>query len=158
MPKAAFSTAIDDRYFEDYLPGSIYEFGPIKVEKAELIAFAERFDPQRIHTDPVAAAAGPFKGLISSGWYTVALLMRLTVDNFLSSVAGIASPGIDELRWIVPVRPSDELTLRIAITEATPSRSKPDRGMVRCFIEGLNQDGVVVCSFKSMNLLFKRPA
>ena len=85
-------------------------------------------------------------------------MMRLVVDNYLSSVASIASPGIDELRWIAPVRPGDELRIRISIVETRLSRSKPDRGLVTSQIEAVNQRDETVCSFRAMNLLFVRPA
>lgn len=156
-PLSAMSTLRDDRYFEDYPVGAVYEFGPIEVEEAEVIAFASRFDPQAMHIDPAAAAAGPFKGLIASGWHTLSLMMRLMVDNYLSTVAGLASPGVDEVRWVRPVRPGDRLTLRTTILEARPSRSKPDRGVIFGLMEGVNQNGEVVASYRGMNLILKRP-
>jgi len=156
MTSSTFSVPIDDRYFEDYVEGSVFEFGPIAMEEAEIISFAESFDPQTMHTDPEKAAQGPFHGLIASGWHTIALMMRLFVDHYLSAVASRASPGVDEVRWYRPVRPGDRLQLRISILEARPSRSKPDRGMVVSWLEGINQEGEVVTSLKAMNLLAKR--
>jgi acyl dehydratase len=158
MNVSGFSVPIDDRYFEDYREGSVFTFGPIEVEESEVISFAERFDPQTIHTDPAKAAAGPFGGLIASGWHTASLMMRLFVDNYLSAVASLASPGVDELRWLRPVRPGDQLRLRVSVLETKPSRSKPDRGMVVSLLEALNQSGEVVFSLKAMNLLAKRRA
>jgi acyl dehydratase len=156
MTSSTFSVPIDDRYFEDYVEGSVFEFGPIAMEEAEIISFAESFDPQTMHTDPEKAAQGPFHGLIASGWHTIALMMRLFVDHYLSAVASRASPGVDEVRWYRPVRPGDRLRLRISILEAKPSRTKPDRGMVVSLLEGINQEGEVVTSLKAMNLLAKR--
>ncbi len=156
MTSSTFSVPIDDRYFEDYVEGSVFEFGPIAMEEAEIISFAESFDPQTMHTDPEKAAQGPFHGLIASGWHTIALMMRLFVDHYLSAVASRASPGVDEVRWYRPVRPGDRLQLRISILEAKPSRSKPDRGMVVSLLEGINQEGEVVTRLKAMNLLAKR--
>jgi acyl dehydratase len=158
MNVSGFSVPIDDRYFEDYREGSVFIFGPIEVEESEVISFAKCFDPQTIHTDPAKAAEGPFGGLIASGWHTASLMMRLFVDNYLSAVASLASPGVDELRWLRPVRPGDQLRLRVSVLETRPSRSKPDRGMVVSFLEALNQPGEVVCSIKAMNLLAKRSA
>jgi acyl dehydratase len=146
-----FTVPSNQRYFEDYVQGEVFEFGPIAVDEAEIIAFAQRFDPQTMHTSPKEAAQGPFKGLIASGWHTIGLMMRLFVDHYLSSVASLASPG-----WPRPVRPGDQLRVRISILEARPSRSKPDRGMIRSLIEGLNQNGEVVASFSAMNLLLRR--
>jgi acyl dehydratase len=158
MNVSGFSVPIDDRYFEDYREGSVFTFGPIEVEESEVISFAERFDPQTIHTDPAKAAEGPFGGLIASGWHTAGLMMRLFVDNYLSAVASLASPGVDELRWLRPVRPGDQLRLRVSVLETKPSRSRPDRGMVVSLLQALNQSGEVVFSLKAMNLLAKRKA
>ena len=148
-----FAVPIDQRYFEDYVPGSVYEYGSITLSEQEVIEFARRFDPQFIHTDPRAAADGPFGGLIASGWHTAAVMMRLFVDHYLSHVASMASPGIDELRWSRPVRPGDTLSIRVSVMEANRSRSKPDRGMVRSLIEALNQDREIVMSQQAMNIL-----
>lgn len=156
MTLSTFSAPIDDRYFEDYVEGSIFEYGPIAVEEAEIICFAKRYDPQTMHIDPEKAARGPFHGLIASGWHTTGLMMRLFVEHFLSAVASLASPGVDEVRWYRPVRPADQLKLRISILEVKPSRTKPDRGMVVSLLEGVNQNGEVVSSLKAMNLLAKR--
>ncbi|KAF0808446.1 dehydratase [Alcanivorax xiamenensis] len=153
-----FSKPQDDRYFEDYLVGTTYDLGSIDVEEEEVLSFARRFDPQKMHTDPEAAAAGPFQGLIASGWHTLSLMMRLMVDNYVSTVAGLASPGVDEVRWHKPVRPGDRLSMRATVLEARPSRSKPDRGLIYSLMEGVNQHGEVVASFKGMGLILKRPA
>jgi acyl dehydratase len=156
MSLSEFSAPIGQRYFEDYITGSVFEYGPISVDEAEIIAFAKRFDPQTMHIDPQAALHGRFKGLIASGWHTIGLLMRLFVDNYLSAVASLASPGVDEVRWLKPVRPGDELRLRVSVLETKPSRSKPDRGMVHSLVEGLNQNGEIVASFKAMNIVGSR--
>ena len=144
---------VGDRYFEDYVPGAVYEFGSIDVSEAEIIKFAHRFDPQDMHLDPDAAARGPFGGLIASGWHTAAMMMRLLVDDFLPGRASLASPGIDELRWLRPVRPGDVLRVRVSVLEATRSRSRRDRGMVRTLVEVLNQNSEVVMSLKPMNII-----
>ena len=153
---AQFSTPIDDRWFEDYVAGRSYEFGPIEVREDEVIDFALKFDPQTMHVDPVAAKGGAFGGLIASGWHTAGMMMRLAVDHYLSSVASIASPGVDELRWKAPVRPGDSLRLRVSVLETRPSATKPDRGLVVSLLEGVNQRGETVCSLRAMNLFFTR--
>lgn len=150
---ADFTTPVGDRYFEDYVPGSVFEYGSISVDEAEVIEFAKRFDPQYLHVDPSAAASGPFGGLIASGWHTAALVMRVCVEHYLSRVASLASPGVDELRWLKPVRPGDELKVRLTVLEAKRSSSKPDRGIVRTLIEVLNGEGDIVMSLKPMNIL-----
>jgi acyl dehydratase len=145
-----------DRYFEDYEPGSTQEFGSIKVTEPEILEFATRYDPQPFHVDPVAAAKSHFGGLIASGWHTASLMMRLLADNYLSPVSSLGSPGIDELRWPQPVRPGDELRLRVHVLEARPSKSKPDRGLVRTRVELLNQDDEVVFSALAVNFVLRR--
>ncbi len=153
MKPGAFTTPIDQRFFEDYIPGAVYEFGSISVEEAEIISFARRFDPQPFHTDPEAAAKSMYGGLIASGWHTASLMMRLFVDHYLSHVASLGSPGVDELRWLYPVIPGDTLSIRVTVTETRRSRSKPDRGVLHSFCESLNQHGQVVMTMKAINLL-----
>ena len=153
MNKADFDRVAEDRYFEDYLSGRVFEYGDIHVDTAGIIEFGRRFDPQDMHIDPKAAAGGPFGGLIASGWHTAAMMMRLLVEEFLPKAASLGSPGIDELRWSRPVRPGDVLRLRVTILETTRSRSKPDRGIVRTLVEVLNQHGAVVMSMKPMNII-----
>jgi acyl dehydratase len=151
-----FAAPIDDRYFEDYTPGAVYEYGYITVSEADILGFARAFDPQPIHTDLEFAAAGPFGGLIASGWHTAGIMMRLFADHCLSRVASLASPGIDELRWPAPVRPGDSLRLRATLVEARRSRSKPDRGLVRTQAELINQNDQVVLTLTAMNIIRAR--
>ena len=146
----AFSTLPTERCFEDFTVGATYVCGSTRVTEDEIIRFAEAYDPQAMHVDRVLAAEGPFGGVIASGWHTVALIMRLVVDNFLPH-NGLPSPGIDELRWILPVRPGDTLTLRATVTEARRSRSKPDRGLIHSFLEVLNQNNEVVMTMRPVN-------
>ena len=145
------------RYFEDYRPGLVVTGGPVTVSEAEILDFARRYDPQPMHTDLAAAKAGQFGGLIASGWHTAALTMRLVATEFLSPESGLASPGIDELRWLKPVRPGDALSLRATVTEARPSRSKPDQGVVRSLVEIVNQHGEVVMSLRPISIIRRRP-
>ena len=158
MSLSTFAAPVGERYFEHYVPGAVHEFGAIDVDETEVIDFARRFDPQAMHLDPEAAKRGHFGGLIASGWHTLGLMMRVYVEHYLSHVASIASPGIDELRWLLPVRPGDRLHLRVTILAADRSRSKPDRGMVRSRIEVVNQRGEVVMHLTAMNLLLCKPA
>lgn len=144
-----FTTSKEDRYFEDYVPGSVHEFGSITVEEAEMINFARSFDPQVFHIDPEAAQQSIFGGLVASGWHTASLTMRLLVDHYISHVASLGSPGVEELRWLKPVRPGDTLSVRIILLEAQRSRSKPDQGFIRGSTEVLNQHGEVVMTMKS---------
>jgi acyl dehydratase len=146
------------RYFEDYPPTTVIEGGAVAVTESDIVEFARRYDPQTMHTDPEAAAHGHFGGLIASGWHTAALMMRLFAAHFLSPASSLASPGIDELRWLKPVRPGDVLSLRVTVTEARRSRSKPDQGIVRSLVEVLNQNGEVVMSLKPISLIRCRPS
>lgn len=150
---ADFAAPVSDRYFEDYLQGKTFEYGAITLTADDIIEFARRFDPQPIHIDPEAAERGPFKGLIASGWHTASLTMRLLVDHFISHVASMASPGVDEIRWLIPVRPGDTLSIRVTILEAKRSRSKPDRGVVHSFVEVMNQNRDIVMTFKPMSIV-----
>lgn len=149
---------IDDRWFEDYVPGSVFEFGYASLGETEIVAFARDYDPQQIHTDPAWSATGPFHGLIASGVQTIAVCMRLYVDHYISRVAGLASPGLDEIRWPRPVRPGDRLRIRVTVAEARVSRTKPDRGLVHSSVQALNQDDAVVLSFTAMNFFARRPS
>lgn len=146
-----------ERYFEDYVVGTSTEHGSVLVEEAEVVEFGRRFDPQPFHVDRDAAAAGPFGGLIASGWHTCALMMRLLAQQYLSPVSSLGSPGIDELRWLLPVRPGDHVALRTTVEDARLSRSKPDRGLVRTRVELLNRAGDVVLRLSAMNLVRTRP-
>jgi acyl dehydratase len=152
-----FAAPVDDRWFDDYAPGARYSYGYIDVDEEEIVRFAEEFDPQPIHVDRGFADAGPFGGIIGSGWHSAGLAMRLLAEHYLSRVASLASPGVDELRWRVPLRPGDRVHLRATVVEARPSRSKPDRGLVVTDVELVNQDGGVPISFRAMNLLAIRP-
>src|SRR3954454_13892538 len=146
-----------ERYFADYVPGATSEHGPIRVQEAEVVEFARRFDPQPFHVDADAAAEGPFGGLIASGWHTCALMMRLLAEEYLSPVSSLGSPRIDELRWLLPVRPGDDLLLRTLVEDARISRSKPDRGLVTTRVEMVDQAGSVVLRLRAVNLIRTRP-
>ena len=148
---------MNPRYFEDYPPGAVFTAGFIPVGEAEIIEFARKYDPQAMHTDPAAAARGHFGGLIASGWHTAAMMMRLFADNFLSPASSLASPGLDELRWLKPVRPGDVLSLRVTILEARRSHSRPEQGILRSFVEVLNQEGEAVMSLKPISFIRVRP-
>jgi acyl dehydratase len=156
MQKSSFTTTIDNRYFEDYVPGSVHEFGFIEVDANEVIEFGKRFVPLSYHVDPQAAKKSIYGGLIASGWHTAALMMRLYTDNYLSRVANLGSPGVDEVRWNKPVFPGDVLSIRVTVMEARRSTSKPDRGILRSFVEVMNQKREVVMSVQSVLLVLCR--
>jgi len=150
---SSFVTLPDERYFEDYVPGAVHEFGTVKVDETEVLDFGHRFVPLSYHTDPEAAKKSIYGGLIASGWHTAALMMRLYTDYYLSKVANLGSPGCDELRWSKPVFPGDELSIRVTVMETRRSDSKPDRGIVHSFTEVLNQKREVVMSVRMVNFV-----
>lgn len=145
--------SITGRYFEDYIVGIEQEVGIVGLSEADIIEFANKYDPQDFHTDPEKAASGPFGGLIASGWHTISVVMRLLVDRYLDSASSLGSPGIDELRWLAPVRPGDVLTVQAKVVKARRSTSKPERGLIHTNVEVCNQDGVMVMTMKAINLV-----
>ena len=144
-------------YFDDYALGSTYECGSVSIDQASIIAFAREFDPQPFHVDPVAAATGPYGGLIASGWHTAALVMRLLVENYLAAESSLGSAGLDELRWPHPVRPGDTLRVRATVVESRRSLSKPDRGIVKTVVEAANSGGATVMRATAINFIRVRP-
>jgi acyl dehydratase len=145
------------RYFEDFEVGEVTEIGPIVVSEAEIVEFAERYDPQPFHIDPEAAKSSPFGGLIASGWHTTALFMGMFVRGILLDSASLGSPGVEEIRWTAPVRPGDSLTGRVTVTDVQPSQTNPTRGTVFTTSEVLNQDGERVMSLKARGFFARRP-
>jgi len=145
------------RWFEDIAVGEVRELPGRTVTREEIVAFAREFDPQPFHVDEEAARRSAFGGLVASGWHTAAICQRLVVDGFANTLASLGSPGVDELRWIRPVRPGDTLVLRVECVETRPSRSKPDRGIVRLRYELRNQEDDIVMTMIGMALVRRRP-
>ena len=148
---------LKDRWFDDYSVGERFEFGSYTVTEEEIIDFARRYDPQPFHLDHEAAKASHFGGLVASGWMTTAVLMRLLCDHYIPRVSSMGSPGVDEVRWLEPVRPGDTLHVRTEVLECRPSRSKPDRGVLRGRHELVNQQGRVVATVLGMGMYRRRP-
>jgi acyl dehydratase len=146
------------RYFEDFQVGQVHELGSYEVTREELLAFARQYDPQPFHLDEEAARGSIFGGIIASGWQTAAICHRLLVKAVLDGSSSMGSPGVDELRWLRPVRPGDTLSARIEVLEVTPSRSKPDRGSIRTRMEVRNQQGEVVMTESAAVLFRRRPS
>ncbi len=142
--------------FEDLKEGDRRTFGPRILTREEIVAFALQWDPQPFHVDEAAAARSPFRGLIASGWQTAALTMRLVVDGLLADSTSMGSPGLDELKWLKPVRPGDALSVEVTLTEVTPSRSKPDRGSVKASYRCTNQRGEAVMTMVARILFLRR--
>jgi acyl dehydratase len=146
----------ENRYFEDYVPGDVHEFGSILVDEEEVLDFGRRYVPLPYHIDKEAAHQSIYGGLIASGWHTAALMMRLYTDNYLSKVANLGSPGCDAIRWEKPVFPGDRLSVKVAVLEARISQSKPDRGIIRSFVQVRNQKGEVAMSLEMVNFVRTR--
>lgn len=131
-------------YFEDFRAGAVFTFGPRVVTREEIIAFASEFDPQPMHLDENAAKATILGGLGASGWHTCAVMMRLLCDGLMLKTSSQGSPGIDEVKWMKPVRPGDALSVRHTVLETRLSKSRPGVGLVRNKSEVLNQRGEIV--------------
>ena len=145
-----------DLYLDDLKVGDVTSGGPIVVEEADVIAFGRTYDPQPMHTDPQTAAEGPFGGLIASGWHVAALLMREFVLARPWGSTPLVGMGVDELRWLHPVRPGDVLGVRREVVEITRSATKP-RGVVKSRAQVTNQHGVVVMTMTTLALMPVRP-
>ena len=143
--------------FEDFPPGHFGTFGPRRVTREEILAFAAEFDPQPMHLDEEAAAQSMLKGLSGSGWHLGSVMMRMMFDGFMGRTASLGSPGVNELRWLAPLRPGDDLTLEIDVPEARVSRSRPDTGNVT--FKGIvrNAAGQALCEMVSPIIVERRP-
>lgn len=145
------------KYFEDFAVGELVELGEVEVTEPAIIEFAERYDPQPFHVDTAAAEASPYGGLIASGWHTCALYMRLLCDGMILDSSSQGSSGVEELRWLAPVRPGDTLRGRFAVLDVQRSATKPNRGTVKFLSEMINQDDVVVLRLIGRGLYGTRP-
>lgn len=146
------------KYLEDMKVGEQRGFGGYQVTRAEVLEFARKYDPQPFHLSDEAAAQTHFGRLAASGWHTCAMTMAMIVKSWEGDPsAGMGSPGVDELRWLKPVYPGDTLRIEMEVFEVTPSRSKPDRGVVRSNVTTFNQHDEPVMRFKSIVLMGRRP-
>jgi acyl dehydratase len=145
------------RYFEDFAEGQVYELGEATVNEAEVLEFARRFDPQPFHVDREAAKRSMYGGLIASGWHTGSLFMSLMVRGLLHDAASLGSAGVDELRWLKPVRPGDTLRGRLTVTSLRPSSKRADRGTLFTLGEMFNQQGERVFFVRSSGMFARRP-
>lgn len=143
-------------YYEDFTPGQVIVCGPRQVTRDEIVAFAAVYDPQPMHLDDAAAAAGMLGGLAASGWHTCALMMRMLYDGYVFETASMGSPGNDEIRWLAPVRPGDTLIVNAHVLERRVSASRPQMGLVKMRYDTLNQHGECVMSVTSTMLAERR--
>ena len=148
---------MDTRFLDDLTPGQRFTSPGLTLTEAEIIDFAWRYDPQPFHLNANAAANSPYGGLIASGFQSLAICFRLFIQSGILAESSMGSPGIDELRWLAPVRPGDTLHSEIEVLEVRPSNSKPDRGIARLKYQAVNQRGEAVLSFIVMHLLRRKP-
>ncbi len=144
-------------YLEDFAPGMVYETLSVEVSEADIIEFAAKFDPQYFHLDPQAARKSPFGGLIASGFHTLSLSFRQFFDLNLWPNAIIASPGMNDVKWLRPMRPGDRIISKIEVTEVRPSKSKPNRGAVVMRHTAWNQNNEEIMSVICAHILTRRP-
>jgi acyl dehydratase len=142
--------------FEDFTVGRVFELGSRVVDREEGLAFARAYDPQPLHLDEEAAKASVLGGLSVSGWHTCAMVMRLMCDAYLVDSTSQGSPGIDNLRWLKPVRPGDTIRVRMTVQETKPSRSRPSIGLIRSAWEVLNQHDEVVMTMEGWGMFGRR--
>jgi acyl dehydratase len=145
------------RTLDDFTVGEVIQHGSWPVTAEEIVAFATEFDPQPFHLDPRAPETTLTGGLIASGWHVSAILMRTMCDAFLLDSTCMGSPGVDNLKWLKPVRPGDTVAARTTVVEVKPSRSRPDRGMVRFKHEMFNQAGELVMVVDNPVLFGRQP-
>ena len=144
------------RYWEDFKVGEVEQIGGKRVDKEEIIAFARQYDPQPFHVDEAAAKQSIYGGLIASGWHTCAMVMRMMCDAYMLHSASVGSPGIDNLKWLKPVRPGDTISARRTTLEMRASKSKPDIGIVNNLWEVFNQSGEMVMSMQGYGMFRRR--
>lgn len=149
---------MSDRYFDDFEVGQRFTSRGVTVTESQILDFALAYDPQPFHLDKEAASATPYGGLIASGFQTLALGFRMFYQERVINACCLGSPGMSELRWLVPVRPGDTLSSEVEVTGKRPSRSKPDRGPVEFAFSVRNQRGEAVMTFTTTIFLARRPA
>jgi acyl dehydratase len=146
------------RYWDDYEIGQKFDLGSTSFTADEIVDFARQYDPQSFHVDAGAARQSMFGGLIASGWHVTAKLMRLFVDNYVDQRTALGSPGVDEVRWLKPVRPGDTLNAWVECAGKVPSKSRPEMGIVHEHWRATNQKGELVMTLKGTNMVRRRPA
>ena len=146
------------RYWDDYEIGQKFDLGSTSFTADEIVDFARQYDPQSFHVDAGAARQSMFGGLIASGWHVTAKLMRLFVDNYVDQRTALGSPGVEEVRWLKPVRPGDTLSASVECADKVPSKSRPEMGIVHEQWRATNQKGELVMTLKGTNMVRRRPA
>jgi acyl dehydratase len=145
-------------YWEDFKPGQVTEHGPRLVTREEIVAFAAEFDPQPMHLDEEAGAASLLGGLGASGWHTCCIVMRMISDGMLAGTSFMGAPGIEEVRWLAPLRPGELLTLRVTVVETRASRSRPSMGFVKLHYDLLGKGGRPLMTLSVVPMFGRREA
>lgn len=148
--------AVAKYYWEDFKPGDTFPMGERAMDRGEMMAFARQFDPQPFHVDEAAAKRSMYGGLIASGWHTVAIVMRMMCDSYLNQSASLGSPGVDNVRWLKPVRPGDTIRAQRTVLESRASQSRPEMGLVKTRWEVFNQDGELVMTMEGTGMFQRR--
>jgi acyl dehydratase len=146
------------RYFEDFTPGMMIEHGPRRVTREEIVAFAAEFDPQPMHLDEEAARNSILGGLAASGWHTCCLLMRMACDGFVLDSSSMGAPGVDEVKWLKPLRPGTHIALRTTVLETRTSKNRPEMGLVKALMEVLDDEGGQIMTLTTSMLMGRRVA
>jgi acyl dehydratase len=145
-------------HWEDFKPGTVAVYGPRLVTRQEIVAFAAEFDPQPMHLDEAAASATMLGGLAASGWHSCCLLMRIIADGLVNKTSSMGAPGVDEVRWLKPLRPGTQVRVRSTILETRASNSRPEVGFVRCRFEMIDEQDAVLTTLTSPLMLRRRDA
>ena len=143
-------------HWEDFTIGDVAVYGPRLVTREEIVAFAAEFDPQPAHLDEAAAAATLHGGLAGSGWHSCALMMRMMADGFLLNSTSMGAPGVEEVRWLVPLRPGTQVRLRTTVLETRSSKSRPEMGLTRIRYDLIDETDTVTTTLTSTMMLGRR--
>ena len=144
------------RHWEDFKPGTVEVYGPRLVTREEIVAFAAEFDPQPMHLDEAAGAATLLGGLAASGWHSCCILMRMIADGFINETHSMGAPGVDEVRWLRPLRPGTQVRVRTTVLESRASKSRPEMGLAKMQFELLDEAGACLMTMTSTQLLGRR--
>ena len=142
--------------FEDFSPGHFGTFGPRHVTREEILAFAAEFDPQPMHLDEAAASATLLGGLGASGWHICCLLMRMIADGFVLESSSMGAPGIEDVRWLKPLRPGTQIRVRAIVLDTRASNSRPEMGFVKMRYEVLDEQDTVITTLISSLMMGRR--
>ena len=144
-------------YFEDFVVGTRQVYGSVSVSAEDMIAFAREYDAQPMHVDPQAAGQSMFGGLVASGWHSCCLMTRLMCDGFLLGSASLGAPGIQDVKFLQPVRPGDSIRLETLVRDVRVSQSRPSIGLVGLHFELINQHGACVLTMDNVMMIRRRP-